>query len=146
MSDATSNNAFYRPQVRELGFASCYVLEKAGGQLSFDRTAEVVGDFLEIPEEERNQIREETPQYTEFTYCLAWACSELRSKGFMARNQSGTWGECILTEAGHELGRWACRLYDGENPDLPDWAQAFLRPTFSRMVSRSAARNFLTLW
>lgn len=126
---------FYPPSSRELGFGACCILEKQGGRLSFERTAEVLGDFLEIPEHPRSQMRADTPEHTEFSYCLAWACSGLRTKGFMARNQSGTWGECILTEAGHQLGQWAQRVYDGENVDLPDWVVAFLRPTVNRMLN-----------
>lgn len=133
MTEPMNDNPFYPPNGRELGLAGCCVLERAGGRLSSDRTVEVLCDFLEIPEGIGNAVRPETPQYTQLSYYFAWSCSELRKKGFMARNQGDTWGECILTEAGHELGRWARRIYDGERPEIPDWVGAFLRPTFGRM-------------
>jgi hypothetical protein len=124
---------FYAPDVKELGLGLCYMLEEAGGVLSFERVAEVLGDFLQIPAEVRGQPHTGHPSHTEWTYHLAWTSSDLRQKGFMTRNSASDRGMCALTEAGHELGRWAKRIYSGQNPDLPDWVRALLRPMKIRM-------------
>jgi hypothetical protein len=133
MSAAAGQDGFYAPDAKELGLGICHVLEQAGGQLTFARMAEVVGDFLQVPEEVRGQPRPDQPGASQWTYYLRWACSELRGNGFMARTEPGTLGMCALTEPGWELGRWAGRIYDGENPDLPDWVSIFLQPMFTRM-------------
>lgn len=133
MNDSVNTGRFYAPDLKELGLGISYVLEEAGGVLSFERVAEVLGDSLQIPAEARNQAHARHPSHTEWTYYLAWTCSDLRGKGFMQRNKGVDQGMCALTEAGHELGRWAKRIYLGQNSDLPEWVRAFLRPMRSRM-------------
>jgi hypothetical protein len=132
--NATAGQAvFYAPDVKELGLGLCYVLGREGGQLTFHRVAEVLGDFLQIPEPARNQPHARHPSHSEWTYILAWACSTLRRSGFMVRNGADSRGMCVLTPHGHKLGRWAERFYAGDNPEQPRWVAAFLRPVLTRM-------------
>jgi hypothetical protein len=131
-SEGAQEGGFYAPDVKELGFGVCYVLGREGGQLSAQRLAEVLGDFLKIPESARSQPHAYHPSHTRWTYHLAWVCTSLRKKGFMAHNAPETRGMCILTEHGHELGRWAAQFYGGEDPELPRWVAMFLQPIIKR--------------
>lgn len=98
MNEKAQQVPFFRPSVKELGLGICCVLHEAGGQLSSERVAEVLGDKLGIPEETRNQPLVAHPQYTEWTYCVAWTCSDLRQDEFLTRNDRHSRGMCILTE------------------------------------------------
>jgi hypothetical protein len=133
MMDTATKTHFYAPDRKELGSDTAFVLAREGGQLTSERLVEVLGDFLQIPEKPRAQRHTRHPSHTEWTYHLAWASTFLRRKGFMARNDSSNRGMCILTDHGRELGHWAERIYDGDNPQLPDWVTAFLNPLFSWM-------------
>lgn len=124
---------YFRPSYRELAFGVCCVLEQVGGRLTFERTAEVVGDFLKIPEDVRSLPCPRSPRETDWNHCMAVACRILRNKGFMAKNDVFNWGDCILTDAGRELGQWAKQLYNGEVIEMPNWVEVFLRPTFNQM-------------
>jgi hypothetical protein len=134
MIEPATMTEFYAPGTKELGLGIAFVLAREGGQLTAERMAEVLGDFLQIPEEPRGRRHGRHPSYTEWTYALAWASTNLRTNQFMARNDSNNRGMCVLTEHGLELGRWAERIYGGENPELPDWVAAFLNPLFTRMA------------
>jgi hypothetical protein len=125
---------FYAQDVKEVALGVCYVLGRAGGQLSAERLAEVLGDVLTIPENVRSQPHPRHVSHTRWTYLLAWVCTNLRRNGFMAQNVSQTRGMCTLTNHGHELGRWAARFYGGEDPELPEWVAVFLRPIVKRMT------------
>lgn len=135
MNEVVAQADFYAPDTKELALGICYVLAREGGMLTADRVAEVLGDFLQIPEEARNQRHARHPSHTKWTYFLAWASTTLRDHGFMLRNDADTRGTCRLTQHGLELGRWAERVYAGENPELPGWVAAFVQPLFTRMKS-----------
>jgi hypothetical protein len=133
MNSGEHHAGFYTPDVKEQGLAVCHVLAQAGGQLTSARLAEVLGDFLQIPEGIRNRPHGRHPSHTLWSYHLAWVCTGLRKQGFMARNRPETRGMCLLTGHGHELGRWAAQIYEGDSTGAPDWVTTFLQPVLSRM-------------
>jgi len=134
MRELSAKADFYPPDMKELGLAMCCILEQEGGCLTLQRVAEVLGDFLQIPEGIL-AIPHPHPNWdtTKWAYHLAWVCTDLRKHGFMVRNDSSTCGMCALTEHGHKLGQWAIQIYHGENPELPEWVVAFVQPVFKRM-------------
>jgi len=133
MSDLATTSSFYPPDQKELGLGVCHILSQAGGQLTLERVEEVLADILQIPNDARNQVRAGYHlRGTEWQYYVAWACTNLRNHGFLARNSRETRGMCTLSDHGFELGRFASAIYTGDNPALPDWVGAYLEPLFKR--------------
>lgn len=139
MNKTDKSSGFYQPDTKEIALAICFVLEQAGGCLSHARVVELVGEQFQIPESQWQLPRWNASSHeTVGAYFTGWSTTWLRNEGFVARNNSQTRGMCILTDHGRELGRWAMRIYAGENPVLPDWVEAFLEPVRTRI------KNLLT--
>ncbi len=108
MNELSTQSDFYPPDVKELGLGMCCVLEQEGGCLTLQRVADVLGDFLQIPESIL-AISHPHPNWdtTKWGYHLAWVCTDLRKHGFMVRIYQALWDEVALLaktpDAGDEL-------------------------------------------
>jgi hypothetical protein len=119
------------PPTKERAFRLAYVLYRAGGHLSIERAAELMGEYFHLSDEAMGEY--DQSGYPIWTNAVQWARQFLNANGFLEPVEVSGWGDWRLSKAGRDLGRWAAAFYDDRKTDLPPWVDDFLGPIRKRI-------------